>query len=176
MHPLLDTLPGLPKAPPSLSKSDFAREMGVTPGRISQLIARGLPVMANGRIDPEAGREWYATNVDPSRRRAAVAVGELGSRPVSIKEEIEAERLAHARMKRQHLEKALVDRHTAEAAIFARARAERDAHLGWVLRIAPLLAGQIGGDPATIFAFLEREMRTHLAALADRPLEDLTDA
>lgn len=176
MQSLLDTLPGLPKAPVSLSKSDFAREMGVTPGRISQLIPRGLPVLPNGRIDPEAGREWYAANVDPSRRRAVVQAGEHGSRPVSIKDEIETERLAHARMKRLHLEKALVDKQTVEAAIFARARAERDAHMGWVVRIAPQLAAHAGGDTAAVFAFLDREMRTHLATLANRPLEGLADA
>jgi hypothetical protein len=176
MQSLLDTLPGLPKAPTSLSKSDFAREMGVTPGRISQLIPRGLPVLPNGRIDPEAGREWYAANVDPSRRRAVVQVGEHGSRPVSLKDEIETERLAHARMRRLHLEKTLVDRQAVEAAVFSRARAERDAHLAWVVRVAPLLAGQVGCDPATAFAFLDREMRAHLAAVASRPMEGLADA
>lgn len=176
MQSLLEALPGYQKAPPSVSKSEFAREMGVTPGRISQLIARGLPVLPNGRVDPEAARDWYAANVDPSRRRAVMSdEAPRVDRPASIKEEIEAERLAHARMKRLHLEKALVDRQAAEAAIFARSRAERDAHMGWVVRIAPLLAAQLGCDPAAAFAVLDREMRLHLAALSERGLGELAN-
>lgn len=176
MQSLLETLPDYQPREASISKSEFAKELGVTPGRISQLIAKGLPVLPSGRISPAAARDWYETNVDPSRRKPPPGEEPARFGRQTLKDEIDTERLATARMKRQHLEQTLIDRQTAEAAIFARARAERDAHLAWVVRMAPQLAAHVGCDPAAVFSFLDQEMRLHLAALAERPLEALTHA
>jgi hypothetical protein len=176
MQSLLETLPDYQPEESTLSKSEFAKQMGVTPGRISQLIAKGLPVLPTGRISPAAARDWYDANVDPSRRRAPPGEEPARLGRPTLKDEIETERLATARMKRLRLEQVLIDRQTAEAAIFARARAERDAHLAWVVRKAPQLAAHVGCEPAAVFSFLDQEMRLHLAALAERPLEALTDA
>jgi hypothetical protein len=59
--------------------------------------------------------------------------------------------------------------------VFARARAERDAHMAWVQRSAPLLAAELGADPRATFAALDRMMREHLEHLADMPLGSFDD-
>lgn len=43
-----------------ISKSAFARELGITPARITQLIAKGagMPVRKDGKIDRQAALEW----------------------------------------------------------------------------------------------------------------------
>ena len=40
----------------SLRKKAFGELVGVSPGRVSQMIAQGLPVEPNGRIDIAAGK------------------------------------------------------------------------------------------------------------------------
>ena len=59
--------------------------------------------------------------------------------------------------------------------VFARARAERDAHMAWVQRTAPLLAAEVWADPRATFAALDRMMREHLEYLADMPLGSFGD-
>lgn len=56
--------------PLQLSKSGFAKKIGITPGRVSQLIKQGLPVDADGKIDVARGRIWVAENVNPVRSAA----------------------------------------------------------------------------------------------------------
>ena len=49
--------------------------VGLTKGRISQLVAEGLPVRADGRIDVAVGLAWIENNLDPARRnRGGAAV------------------------------------------------------------------------------------------------------
>ena len=56
--------------PLQLSKSAFARKVGITPGRVSQLVKKGLPVDNDGKIDVARGRLWIAENVNPIRAAA----------------------------------------------------------------------------------------------------------
>jgi hypothetical protein len=46
------------------------------------------------------------------------------------------------------------------------AREERDAILAWPARAAPVLAGELGVDPARLQAVLDRSLREHLATRA----------
>ncbi|MDP2739390.1 MAG: hypothetical protein Q8O82_12015 [Pseudorhodobacter sp.] len=50
------------------TKTAFAARVGLTKGRISQLMAEGLPVRADGQIDVAEGLAWIEDNLDPSRR------------------------------------------------------------------------------------------------------------
>ena len=54
----------------SLSKGEFAKHVGLSPGRISQLIRRGLPVGPDKRIDLAAGVGWISLRVDPTHKDA----------------------------------------------------------------------------------------------------------
>ena len=53
-----------------LSKSQLAGALGVSRGRISQLIAVGLPVRADSKIDLDEAAAWYRTNVKRSSARS----------------------------------------------------------------------------------------------------------
>lgn len=71
-----------PIGPPrELSKSGFANLIGVSPGRVSQMIKEGLPVEPNGKIDVARGKLWFQENVN-QRRSVAQRPAELplGSR------------------------------------------------------------------------------------------------
>ncbi|MEM6440055.1 MAG: hypothetical protein AAF763_10235 [Pseudomonadota bacterium] len=156
--------------PPVLSKSAFADELGLTKARVSQLIDKGLPVRADGRLDRAAAFAWYRENVSPSRRKALMEPGHVDPRHELVRIRAEAAQLELDRAKG-----ALIDRAAAEKAIFERARIERDAHLAFFSRAAPQIAAESGADPARLFAAFDRLMREHLAHLAATPMEGLRD-
>ncbi|MEM9764667.1 MAG: hypothetical protein AAF968_19555 [Pseudomonadota bacterium] len=125
-----------------------------------------MPLTPNGRVPREEAAEWYRANIAAHRRK---------SDPIPL-DAHPRRRLEHLRAEREALELAkargeLIDRSEASRAVFERAKAERDAHLAFVARIAPQLAGELDADPAATFAALDREMRAHLAELAETPLE-----
>lgn len=79
--------PDRPLGPPrALSKSAFAREVRLSPGRISQMIKDGLPVEPDGTIDIARGKIWIQENIDP-RRSAAQPQGKFSfDRPTAVNE------------------------------------------------------------------------------------------
>jgi hypothetical protein len=158
-----------------VTKAAFAERVGLTRGRISQLIDRGLPVRADGRIDMAAGLRWMEDNLDPDRR------GKGGAAPSTTPSLAEARRLyevvkvQRAKLAFERERGELVNRSVVRGAVFARAKAERDAHMAWVARVTPLLSAELGADPARTFAALDRLMREHLVDLARLPLPELRD-
>jgi len=160
------------------SKADFAARVGLTRGRISQLIAEGLPVQADGKINVEAGLSWMENNLDPDRRNKGGVARPEGGGP-SLAEARRLHLIVQVQRAKLALEQergTLINADEAVNTVFARARAERDAHIAWVQRSAPLIAGELGADPNKTFAVLDRLMREHLEQLADTPLEGLRDA
>jgi len=104
-------------APPDparpVSKSGFAVRIGVTKARVSQLIAKGLPVRPDGKIDPAEAEAWFAENVDPRRRRSAPA-DQVDERPArgraaSVRGDIEAEKLRALKLENDRKAGATVD-------------------------------------------------------------------
>jgi hypothetical protein len=158
----------------SITKAAFAEKVGLTRGRISQLIAQGLPVLADGRIEVEAGLRWMEDNLDPDRRGKGGIAGTTPSlaeaRRLHEIVKVQRAKLAYERERGD-----LVNRSAVKVAVFARAKAERDAHMAWVARVTPLLAAELGADPARTFAALDRLMREHLVDLARIPLPELRD-
>ncbi|MEP9348805.1 hypothetical protein [Xanthobacter sp. KR7-225] len=167
-----DLFGGGGKPPETMSKKGFAELIGVSPGRVSQLIAAGLPVEPNGRINIERGRAWVAANVDPNRRRASLDEDRRPAplSPRAAKEESEAE---IARLKAERMGGQLIDRRATLRTVETRARAERDAWIGWVHRAAPDLARLTGADLAAVVPLLDRLVREQLSRLADLPLGDI---
>jgi hypothetical protein len=156
--------------PKSLSKRAFASHIGVSEQRVSQLIDLGLPVEANGRIDRVRGKSWYDANIDPNRKRAS---GELVSHDSFRRRRIEAE-ADIAALKAKRLAGDLIDRDAFLNAVEGRARAERDAWIGWVNRAAPELARSTGADLPAVIAILDRLVREQLGTLASQSIEDLS--
>lgn len=167
----------MPKLDQAESKTEFATRVGLTKGRISQLVADGLPVRPDGQIDVAAGLTWIEANLDPARRYkggAPVATGRT-STLAEAKRLHEIVKVQRAKLAYEREQGNLIDAADARRTVFARARAERDAHLAWVQRTAPLLAAEVGADPRTTFAALDRMMREHLEHLADLPLGSFGD-
>ena len=54
-----------------VSKSQLAQSLEVTKARVSQYVARGMPVRSDGKIDYEAAVKWIAENVVPLNPLAA---------------------------------------------------------------------------------------------------------
>ncbi len=147
--------------------------LGVHPSRVSQLIKQGMPTEPNGRVSIAKARAWAAAPLDPTRAKILRDTGQ--GRPSSaggaIRVELDTVRVARARLELERQRGTLVDRQSVEAAVFARARAERDAHMAWAVRIAPVIAVRL--DAAVLLAQLEAEMRLHLEHLAGLSLQEL---
>lgn len=156
----------VPPMADTLSKRGFGERIGVSPGRVSQMIADGLPVEPNGRIDIAKGKAWVAANVDQNRRRARVDGGLFDS-PKREREDAEA-RIAS--LKAERLADRLIDREETLRTVETRARVERDAWIGWVNRAAPEIARLANADVAIIVSVLDRMVREQLATLAATPL------
>lgn len=167
----------MPKLNSSESKSDFAARVGLTKGRISQLVTEGLPVRADGQIDVAIGLAWIENNLDPARRNRGGTTSTMRS-PTTLSEAKrlhEIVKVQRAKLAFEREQGQLVETVAATRTVFARARVERDAHMAWVQRTAPLLAAELGSDPRATFAALDRMMREHLEYLADLPLESFGD-
>jgi phage terminase Nu1 subunit (DNA packaging protein) len=50
----------------TISKTQLARHLGVVPSRISALIKRGLPVLADGKINLAQASKWMRSNCESS--------------------------------------------------------------------------------------------------------------
>ena len=61
----------------------------------------------------------------------------------------------------------LVDRARATALVFRMAREERDAWLNWPVRVAALMAAELGVEAHPMQKALEAHVRSHLADLAE---------
>ena len=116
---------------PTMTQAEFARALGLSKGRISQLVPEGLPVRKDGRINLARGKRWIDENLDPQRRAAA---GKSGGKLQSVANlragKLALENtLADMEIKRRRGE--LIEREVVEASIFGRARFERDAWIGF---------------------------------------------
>ncbi len=49
----------------TITKAAYARELGISKPRVSQLVQMGLPVLSNGRLDRGAALQWYRDNIIP---------------------------------------------------------------------------------------------------------------
>lgn len=157
------------RAATELTKTAFAARLGVTAGRVSQMIKEGLPVLPNGRIPVDAAESWYQANVRQKISGAANTSRDLSQ----VKLQREAAQRDLLLMEIERKTGAMIDRKAVELALFDRARGERDAHIAWVSRIAPALAAELGVDLSLLYAALDREMRQHLQDLSETPLQEL---
>lgn len=153
--------------PKSLRKKDFAKLMNVSPGRVSQFIAKGLPVDEDDRIDVAAGKLWIRENVSPTRSAAQSRQSDLpfAAQPDAAAEAVrlKKEQADHAELKNQMLRKELVEAVLVERAWANVLRQVRSGVLAVPSRLRQVLPHLTAHDVATIDA----ELRHVLEDLAN---------
>jgi hypothetical protein len=157
----------------SITKSELAERLGMTAGRVSHFVKRGLPVLPNGRVDWNEAHAWYLDNTDPARRKATVQTPIATDAPRGATAELNRVRAERETLKLAQDRGQLVDREAVERETYTRARAERDAWIGWIGPASGTLAADLGADPAAAYAALDRLVRAHLASLSATAIEDL---
>jgi phage terminase Nu1 subunit (DNA packaging protein) len=65
----------------SITKSALARHLGVTPQRVSQYVKRGLPTLADGKLDLDAALAWLAVNGQTQAVYQDRGVHKAGAKP-----------------------------------------------------------------------------------------------
>ena len=148
--------------PKSLRKKAFGELVGVSPGRVSQMVAAGLPVEPDGRINVAAGKLWIKGNISPTRSAAQAAQGDL---PFAAQLDAAAEhaRLAKERadtqaLKNAQLRKELLPAEEVERAQASEWRALRASLLALPSRLRQLLPHLSAEDVDMIDAELRRTM------------------
>lgn len=152
----------------SVSKKGFAELVGVSPGRISQLVSRGLPVEPNGKIDIARGKLWIAENVSTTRSNAQVRGPDLfgdDRRKISLNDErtrLAKEQADAAAMRNAAARRELIDAHEVEREWVSIMRRVRSGVLAVPSRIRQLLPHLTAHDVLAI----DEELRKALEDLA----------
>jgi hypothetical protein len=150
---------------------------------------------ASGRIRQEADGSWdlarvraaWSGNTDQAQQRQklkpvpAAAVGAVrdtlkeqgepvGAGAMTYMQAHTANEVLKAqerRLRLQQIKGELVDRSKAVAQVFRLARDERDAWVNWPARAAAIIAAELEVDSHRLHGVLERQVRAHLAELAE---------
>ncbi|GEO81954.1 hypothetical protein [Pararhodospirillum oryzae] len=161
---------------------ELAEILGVTKGRVSQMTKAGMPKRPDGRINVAEARAWIDANVERRASRGLFSLAEPSPPPADAPEDYAALRAKHEALKADMTALRLareagttVTKDEVQAAIYARARLEREAHENFVVRVAPLLAADLGAPEGAVLAALDRHMRQHLEDLSRLPLEIFDD-
>jgi hypothetical protein len=155
--------------PPAVTRAQLQRLLGRSRADVDRLLALGLPheTVGTGRgaeIQVELGPAlaWLARHLlepqssDPPLAVSRARIAALQAEAVALKLELDRGRL--------------VERAAIQRLIVTYRKAERDAWLSWPLRLAPVLAGELGADAGRTFGALEEAVRNHLLELAEPPM------
>lgn len=165
-----------------LSEAAYADRIGVSKAAVQKAKQVGrVVVFPDGSIDPVASDASMRRNTDQSKQRGGARVrieddGDALEIPAGA-DFMEVKTL-HERRKVEKLEieiakrrGELVERAAAEALFFELARQERDSWLAWPARVSALMAAELGVEPRVLEALLDRNLRDHLAAMAEPDLD-----
>ncbi len=132
----------------TISRVEFARRMGLSKGRVTQLVDRGMPTMEDGRISFKAARRWYRANiVEQGHEREA---GRLGGKAAAKKSRAVA---------------------ASRSASFAQARAEKEFYAAKLkqLELAEVLGKVVRWEDVQPGVFDKyRAVRDQLFSIPDR--------
>ena len=160
---------GMISEPKSMTKSGFAKAIGVSAGRVSQLIAKGLPVEADGKIDVARGKLWISENIDIGRSvaqaQSAFQFSEEKNRHTLtaektrlMKEQADAAELRNRKLRGELVEAGEVEKEW--AGILRKVRAGILAVPSRVRQLLPHLSAHDAG-------VIEAELRSALEGLAN---------
>src|SRR4051812_34118428 len=112
-----------------LSQRAFAARFGFDTRRLAELVAEGLPLTADKKVDLAEGKAWLERYNTPSIPSGYTS---KGLRTVADRRAHKLEReSALLDLTLQERRGGLVERRAVESAIVARAMFERDSWLGW---------------------------------------------
>jgi hypothetical protein len=173
-----------------LSIRAYARQRGVSHVAVLRAIKQGrVTLEPDGTVDAAKADASWERSSDPARLKTPsqklrpVAEAAVGSVRETLKEQglpaagnvtfVQA-RTAHeiakahlARLRLQERKGELIDRARATALVFRLAREERDTWLNWPVRVAALMAAELGVEPHPMQKILETQVRAHLGELAE---------
>ncbi|MFO1127723.1 MAG: elements of external origin [Rhodospirillales bacterium] len=162
-----------------MSERQYATHAGVSRPTVATARMLGRLVhYPDGSIDAEASDRRRAETTDPAMQRGRqsirqvpeAAVAAVSETSMSYMEARAANEVLKTELRKIQVRKLageLVDRTKACALVFGLARAERDAWLGWPVRVAAGMAAELGADPHRLQTVLENHVRQHLAGLAE---------
>ena len=155
----------------NLDQARSARAKGITTEPVPEPLpkAKPLPPSLEQGGSPVT-QPVVATLVSPP---AAPAVG--GVTMSEARRQHEIVRVANARLRFDKERGKLISKDEVKIVVFNRARKERNADLGWIMRTSPLMAADLQVDPTLMFSVLDRYVREHLTDLANTPLLELPD-
>jgi hypothetical protein len=170
------------------SNRELARQLGVSETAIRK-------AEKTGRIRKEPDGDWdlakvrsaWGSNTDQAQQRGRmkpVSEAAVGAVRDTLKEQGEAVaagamtymqartanevlKAQERRLKLQQIKGELLDRAKAVAHVFRLARDERDAWINWPARAAATIAAELQVDSHQLHTVLERQVREHLAELAE---------
>jgi len=177
-----------------LSIRAYARHRGVSHVAVLRAARAGrITLEPDGTVDAAKADTAWERTTEPGRnkpkpqRLKAVAEAAVGSVRETLKEQglpvsgpegggvtfVQA-RTAHeiakahlARLRLQRMKGESVDRARAMALVFRLAREERDGWINWPVRVAALMAAELGVETHPMQKVLEAYVRSHLADLAE---------
>ena len=177
-----------------LSIRAYARQRGVSHVAVLKAVKQGrIALEPDGTVDAAKADASWDRSTDPGRKRSESKPISEDLRPVpevavgSVRETLKEQGLpasgnltfvqartareiamAHlTRLRVQRMRGELVERANAAALVFRLAREERDAWLNWPVRVAALMAAELGVEPHPMQKILETQVRTHLSELAE---------
>lgn len=156
----------------TLSKSEYARRIGVSPSAIERAITSGrISTTPDGRIDPDvADMEWVSNTVNskPGRKKAGEPVKKSGT--TTLIEARTAHEILKVKIKEIELaekKKEVIKVKEVKELFFKLARQERDAWLNWPTRITPVLAAKLNIDEHKLYLEIEAAVQKQLEELGD---------
>lgn len=145
----------------SISKAEFAREVGVSKPRVTQLIKEGLPLNNDGTVKVPDAHNWYDKNVLQTQSGPDQSQSITALQAKKLREEAEIKRLD-----RKQRAGELVDRQMAERAYYDLGRQIRDAIQTWPAKVSAEMANELGVDPHKMQQVLDDYVYSFLNDLA----------
>lgn len=157
-----------------MSRSEYARQCGITSSRVTQLVARGLPTHGD-LVDDDLADEWRNNNLDPAKQAAdrhwrngdgSVLKDRADERRRSLQLDNQLKELNLA--ERQG---SLIAKQVVQNKITTFVKSLKNDFLSFIARTAPIISSECQADGRKVFSVLDREVRQFLTELSQSSYE-----
>lgn len=179
-----------------LTQTEFARRAGCTQSTVSNALRAGrLTLLPEGGIDPkllktrwrakpEVSAKAAADSASPARKagrpkakaadaKAAKANAARAASFAAASLQKEQSLAALRRLEYEQRAGVLITIETSRRVLFEQARGARDHWLNWPARVAPMLAADLGVEPADALRVLTKLVHVHVSAMGDPDGSDI---